>query len=166
MININIGKAIGLEIDIVKLQAHANVMEHIVAIGLRNILMDSHASCKAEDFKTELDWRECSKAIAEKKLAAMLNGEIRSNGGGVRATKADPVTSEALRMARVVINQAKKANLDKWAKAFDLSNKTIDDEKAIVAEAIRRYAAKPEIMAKAKAMVEAKGELVIDDLDL
>ncbi len=166
MLNVDIGKAIGLEIDIAKLQAHENVMAHVIKIGLRNILMDSHASCLAKDFKTELEWRDASKAMAEKKLAAMLLGEIRSNAGGVRATKADPITAEALRMARVVINQAKKANMEKWAKAFDLPNKTIDDEKAIVAEAIRRYAAKPEIMAKAKAMVEAKGELVVDDLDL
>jgi hypothetical protein len=166
MININIGKAIGLAIDLEKLQLKTQVMDHVIAIGLRNILMDSHASCRSEDFKTEFDWREASKAMAEKKLAAMMAGEIRSNGGGVRASKADPITAEALRMARVVIHQAKKANLGKWAKAFDLPNKTTDDEKAIVAEAVKRYAAKPEIMAKAKAMVEAKGDLIVDDLDL
>lgn len=166
MLNINIGKAIGLEIDLAKLQAHDNVMTHVVAIGLRNILMDAHASCLAKDFKSELEWRAASKAMAEKKLSAMLAGEIRSNAGGVRATKADPIMAEALRMARVVIHQAKKANMVKWAKAFDLPNKTIDEEKAIVAEAVRRYANKPEILAKAKANVEANGELVVDDLDL
>ena len=152
MLHIDIGKQLGFDIDdetYAKLFAHANVRAHVDYIGLRNILMDSHAGCKREDFDTEIEWRNASKAMSEKKFAAMLIGEVRANSSGPRMSSKSPIESEALRLARVVVYAAAKAKGQ--------------TDKAIIQAAIAKYAAKPETIATATANVAAKAALTVDD---
>ena len=150
---VDIGKQLAFELtdeNIVALAHHRNVHDHVWYIGLRNILMDSHASCKREDYPDdEIGWRNASKAMAEKKLAAMMLGEIRSNSSGPRVSSKNPVEAEALRLARVVVYAAAKAKGQ--------------TDKAIIQAAIAKYAAKPETIATATANVAAKAALTIDD---
>jgi len=153
---VDIGKQLAFDLtdaDIVALAHHRAVHDHVWYIGLRNILMDSHASCKRETYgDDEVTWRNNSKAMAEKKLAAMLAGEIRSNSSGPRVSSLSPIDAEARRLARVAVISAAKA-------------KGVTDKEKIAA-AIAKYAAKPETIATATANVEAAKALVTDDIDL
>ena len=88
---VNIGKGIELDVDANALPA--NVMEHVVYIGLRNILMDSHASITTESDGDNMVAN--ARATAEKKLAAMFAGEVRVAG----TREGDPVRAEAVRIA-------------------------------------------------------------------
>ena len=101
--NINIGKGLTIAVDTAKLglgEINA-VASHVVAIGLRNILMDSHASITKADNPD--DYAELSLAKATDKLEAMYRGDIRvarqSSG-----TSRDPVRAEALKLARRIVN--------------------------------------------------------------
>lgn len=155
MLNVDIGKSLSFQFDdsqIVALSQHRNVLDHVWYIGLRNILMDSHASCKRDEFESEIQWRDASKAMAEKKLAAMMIGEIRANSSGPRASAKSPIESEALKLARVVVYAAAKAKGQ--------------TDKAIIAKSIADYAARPKTIATATANVAAKTALVADDDDL
>lgn len=94
---VNIGKGIELDVDTTKL--NEAVKAHVEYIGLRNILMDSHAGVTAEKSENvEAD----SRAMAEKKLAAMYAGEVRSVG----TRTGDPVKAEAIRLASDQIKAA------------------------------------------------------------
>lgn len=94
---VNIGKGIELDVDTTKL--NEAVKAHVEYIGLRNILMDSHAGVTAE--KSE-NVEAASRAMAEKKLAAMYAGEVRSVG----TRTGDPVKAEAIRLASDQIKAA------------------------------------------------------------
>jgi hypothetical protein len=117
---VKIGKGIVLSVDCEKLFTNDDVYDHIVYMGLRNVLMDSHASIKKEDE----DFVAKSRAVAEKKLAALYRGEIRIAGERARL---DPVEREARRMCLQqlqadVMAKGKKLNsitTDQWAKAMD-----------------------------------------------
>ena len=136
---VNIGK--GIELDVPGPSTLSpEVLNHILYIGWRNVLMDSHASVtkdKATDVVGE------SKAVAEKKLRALINGELRT----VTAREGDPVKAEATRLA---IN-AVKAALRK-------ANRKADD-KAIRAKAIE---VRERFMAQAAKNVEAAADIDID----
>lgn len=95
---VQIGKGIELDVDTSKLPT--NVMEHVQYIGLRNILMDAHASITTD----EADYQAKAQAASEKKLAAMYAGEVRVAG----TREGDPVRAEALRMATAMIKSALK----------------------------------------------------------
>lgn len=118
MTQVNIGKGIEMNVDVAKLPT--NVLDHVIYIGLRNILMDAHAGVTAEkSANVEAD----SLAVAEKKLAAMYAGEVRSAG----TRTADPVKAEAVKIASGIIKTAwrksgkKLADLD----ATDLRNAAV-----------------------------------------
>lgn len=153
MLHVDIGKQLAFDIDPALLTKHQNVIDHVMYIGLRNILMDSHASCKRELYgDDEIGWRNASKAMAEKKLAAMLAGEIRANSSGPRVSSLSPIDAEARRLARVAVYAHAKA-------------KGVTDKEKIAA-AVAKYAAKPETIATATANVEAAKALQSDDIDL
>ena len=167
MLHVDIGKQLAFDLDdaaIAQLESHEAVRNHMRYIALRNILMDCHASCKKEDYPNdEVTWRNNSKAMAEKKLAAMLAGEIRSNSSGPRVSSLSPIDAEARKLAKAIIlpKQKDAAQIEKWAKSFNMT-----ELKDILAEAIKRYAAKPETIATATANVAAAKALVTDDIDL
>lgn len=99
MTQVNIGKGLELSVDFTKLPQP--VLDHILYIGARNILMDAHAGITADKSK---DVAADSLAVAEKKLAAMYSGEVRSTG----TRTGDPVKAEAIRLASDQIKAAAK----------------------------------------------------------
>ena len=75
---IECGKSIQFEITddmILQLGNHQNAFDHVLMIGLKNLVQDSHASCKREDFETEDEWKAESRRIAEMKLGSILSGD-------------------------------------------------------------------------------------------
>ena len=97
---VNIGKGIDLETpDFASFTQE--VKDHIVYIGLRNILMDSHAGVTAEKVGAE-NVIEQSRAVAQKKLAALTAGEVRT--ASIR--EGDPIKAEAMKLAIAAINAA------------------------------------------------------------
>lgn len=178
---IEIGKGLQVDADTEKLREHRAVWEHIVYIGLRNILMDAHASVKKEDHPGDdgvETYKAASLAMANKKLDAMLRGEQRTVHSGPRASSVDPVAAEALREARVfVLGRARGwekgraeaiAYIDAVHKALALPRNADGriDPKATLAAAVAKRAAKPESIAAAKAVVEARKAIVVDAADL
>jgi hypothetical protein len=95
---VNIGKSIELDVNVKALPA--NALEHVIRMGLRNVLMDSHASITKETNPD--DFAEVSKAVAEKKLAALMAGEVRV----VSTREGDPIRAEAKRAAQDAIKVA------------------------------------------------------------
>lgn len=132
---VNIGKGLEVEVDFTTMPQAA--IDHILYIGARNVLMDSHASVTKETNPNDL--QDVARAMAEKKLAALMSGEVR-----VASTReGDPVRAEAIRMATAQITALiKKAG-----------RKVSDYEpKAIREKAVARIT--PELLAQARARVD------------
>lgn len=168
MLHIEIGKALSFDItdeQLATLRSHPAVAERMDSIALRNILMDSHAGQARDKFDSDLAWRDGSKAVAEKTLAAMLEGKVREKSTSPRASAMTPVMAEAVRLAKSVIlpKQKDAAQMSKWAIAFSME---LGDGKSVLIEAIKRYAAKPSTQELAQKNIDAKAALVVDDLDL
>lgn len=144
---VNIGKGIELNVDTTKLglppeEMLSAVARHIIYLGLRNPLMDSHAGITSD----ETDFVEKSRATAEKKLTAMYAGEVRVAG----TREGDPVRAEAKRLAVKAVEAAiKKAG----KKVGDYDRKAIT-EKAV--SVIDKY------MDTARRNVEAAKALDVD----
>lgn len=145
--NVNVGKGIELSIDHTALPESA--LNHAIMIGLRNILMDSHASITSEQYPDETERDAAARAMVDKKLAALMSGEVR-----VASTReGDPVRAEAMKMAISAVN----------AKIRKAGKKPADYE----AKAIREAATKlvtPELLATAKARVEQTKAVDTGDL--
>jgi hypothetical protein len=96
-----IGKSIELDVDVTRF--NREVHDHIVRTGLRNLLMDAHASATA---KTDPDnYIQRSRQLAERKLASMYAGIVRvANVGGPKAPT-DPVSQVILRLARKAVQK-------------------------------------------------------------
>src|SRR5262245_30982453 len=96
-----IGKGIEIGIDVTRF--NTEVHEHILRTGLRNLLMDAHASATA---KADPDnYIKRSRELAEKKLASMYAGIVRvANVGGPKAPT-DPVSQVILRLARKAVQK-------------------------------------------------------------
>src|SRR5215470_2080107 len=96
-----IGK--GIELDVDPSRFNSEVHDHIVRTGLRNLLMDAHASATA---KSDPDtYIQRSRELAEKKLASMYAGVVRvANVGGPKAPT-DPVSQVILRLARKAVQK-------------------------------------------------------------
>lgn len=145
MLNVNCGKDIEVEIDVAKLPA--NVMDHVIYIGLRNVLMDSHAGV-TKDKSTDVYGD--SLAIVEKKLAAMYAGDIRV----ASARTGDPVRSLAIKLAA-----------DHLVKASKKKRSEID-AKALREAAIILLGRDSQFMDTARATVEATKGIESDIGDL
>lgn len=186
--DIEIGKGLKVNIELTRLGFNGQLeaaAAHIVKIGARNVLMDSHASVKREDYPEGDDgtaaWREDSLAIAMKKLDALYKGEVRANAT-TRASSVDPVEAEALRMARVFVGKAtrgwedNKGDSRAWvnsaAKAMELQpidwtkDGFADSVKAVLAAAIKRRASRPDVREAAAKAVEAAKAVNVAGEDL
>ena len=149
---VNIGKDIELDVDVSKLgftDALTDVEAHVAYIGLRNILMDSHASVTAEkvgdgNVKAE------SLAIAQKKLDALYNGELRT----LTIRTGDPVKREAIRL---VVLALKAKDVKEGRKTDEKANK------ALARELIEKADTNNKFMVRARANVEAEKALEIED---
>lgn len=145
--NVNVGKGIEREIDVTVLPEAARY--HILYIGLRNVLMDSHASITSDEYPDADERKAAAEAMVDKKLDALMRGEVR-----VQSTReGDPVRAEAMRMANDII----KAKIKKAGKAV----------KDYEPKAIREAAAKlitAELLAQARARVEETRTIDTGDL--
>ncbi len=61
-----------------QLHSHPHVIEHLLKIGLKNVVQDSHASVVRKDFKTDDDWIAAKRERASLKLGKLLAGELRA----------------------------------------------------------------------------------------
>jgi len=113
-----IGK--GIELDVDPARFNRDVMDHVVKIGLRNILMDSHATATAK--ADPQGYVAKSRELAEKKLASMYAGIVRtqSAGGGI-AKPTDPVAQVILRLARKQVQRERAKDLAAAAKGDRLT---------------------------------------------
>lgn len=171
--NIDIGAGLMLPVDFDRLHNHRASIEHIENIGARNVLMDCHAPIKRDDFETDQEWRNAKLLKAQSKLEQLYDGSIRANSSGPRASSIDPIAAEALREARVFVHSKAKG----WEKATDSAINwltTIADKlgielaeenpdwKAVIAAAVKFRAEKPESIATATKIVEARKAIAVD----
>jgi len=102
-----IGKGIELAVDVTRF--NSEVHDHIVRTGLRNLLMDAHASATA---KSDPDnYIQRSREMAEKKLASMYAGVVRAPTVGGPKAPSDPVGMVILRLARRAVMKDKAAEI-------------------------------------------------------
>jgi hypothetical protein len=94
-----IGKGIELDVDVTRF--NSEVHDHILRTGLRNLLMDAHASVTA---KADPDnYIKRSREMAEKKLASLYAGVVRAQTIGGPKTASDPISQVIMRLARKAI---------------------------------------------------------------
>lgn len=146
---VNVGKGITLEIDHTALPEAA--LNHAIMIGLRNILMDSHASITTEEYPDANAREAAARAMVDKKLAALLAGEVRV----ASSREGDPVRAEAIRMASDIIKAALRK---KGTKVSDV------EPKAIREAAVKLLERDASILAKAKARVDEQRAAAAVDL--
>src|SRR5262245_57902835 len=94
-----IGKGIELDIDVKRF--NSEVHDHILRTGLRNLLMDAHASATAKADPNNYVKR--SREMAEKKLASLYAGVVRAQSFGGPKAPTDPVAMVILRLARKAV---------------------------------------------------------------
>ena len=150
---VNVGKGIELSIDETALPRAA--LSHAIMVGLRNILMDSHASITKDEYPDDAEREAAARAMVDKKLAALMSGEVRVS----TAREGDPVRAEALRSATAVIVAALK-------KAGKIKKSADVDAKLLREKAAELVAAKPEFLAKARETVEARKNADVDLADI
>ena len=145
-----IGKGLELSVDLDKFDltetSLSPVVQHVIYMGLRNILMDSHAAHTKEADGDQ--YVANSQATAERKLAALYNGEVRTVG----AREGDPVKAEAI---RICIGHVKTHLRKAGRKLSEI------DAKVIREKATELLAKNPSIMAQAaKRVAELKATQV------
>ena len=105
-----VGKGIELEVDVPRL--NNEVRDHVMRTGLRNLLMDAHASATAKSDPENYIKR--SRELAEKKLASLYAGVVRAQSFGGPKAPTDPVAMVILRLARkAVISRPEVATASK-----------------------------------------------------
>lgn len=83
------------------------VRDYIFEYGLKQMLNDAHASITAKTHPKEAERASAKVAMAEKKLASLLAGQVAQ----ARASaERDPVGAEVRRMAEAEVKQAIKLN--------------------------------------------------------
>lgn len=162
-VTIDIGKALQVSVDLDRLAAHTEAFRYAITRGLKPTLSDPHASITGETHPDNAEMRKASLEASLKKLESLYAGEYSVQR--TRTSEADPVGTEALRLARVWVGKRtaktmRGATLTTWGNAFGLMG-----EKAIIAEAIKRYAAKPETVAAATKIV-AESQALAADIEL
>jgi len=110
-----IGKGIELDVDVSRF--NTEVHDHLLRTGLRNLLMDAHASATAK--ADPENYIKRSREMAERKLASLYAGVVRAQSFGGPKASADPVAMVILRLARkAVISRSEVAaasNADRLA---------------------------------------------------
>lgn len=148
--DVKIGKGLEIAVDVDALPEAA--LNHIIYMGLRNILMDSHASVTKDTNPT--DYAEVALAMAEKKLASLMAGEVRTVG----SRESDPVKAEALRIADRMVAAT-------WVAS---GRKLKDLDKTKRRDAAAKLAEREDVIASAEKAVAARATVAVDlgDLDL
>lgn len=168
---IDVGKGLTFDISdeqFEQMMSHERSRDRIKYVALRNIIMDSHASVKRDDFESEIDWRNESKAVAERTVAGLLSGEVMRRNA--RAPKADDFTNFARKHIIGLLKEKAKTN-DKIAKLVkempDLPDKGVSILDAMFAKneaKLRPIVQKTldEAIAREKAKAEIAAELDLD----
>jgi hypothetical protein len=91
-----VGKGIELEVDVPRL--NNEVRDHVIRTGLRNLLMDAHASATAK--ADPENYIKRSRELVEKKLASFYAGVVRAQSFRGPKAPTDPVAIVILRFAR------------------------------------------------------------------
>jgi ribosome recycling factor len=168
---IDVGKGLSFDVSdeqFAQMLSHERSKERIMYISIRNIVMDSHASVKRDDFESEIDWRNESKAVAERTLAGLLSGEVMRRNA--RAPKVDDFTNFARKHIIGLLKEKAKTD-DKIAKLVkempDLPDKGVSLLDAMFAKneaKLRPIVQKTldEAIAAAKAKAEIASELDLD----
>src|SRR5262245_44711305 len=94
-----IGKGIELDVDVTRF--NREVHDFILRTGLRNLLMDAHASATAK--ADPANYIKRSREMAEKKLASLYAGVVRAQTIGGPKTASDPISQVIMRLARKAI---------------------------------------------------------------
>ena len=94
-----IGKGIELDVDVTRFNSELH--DHLLRTGLRNLLMDAHASATAK--ADPEGYVKKSRELAEKKLASLYAGVVRAQSFGGPKASTDPVAMVILRLARKAI---------------------------------------------------------------
>lgn len=137
MTTINVGKSINIEVDFTSMPQAA--LDHILYIGARNILMDSHASITAEEYPNGDQRQAAAGAMVQKKLDALMSGIVRVSS----SREGDPIRAEALRMATDIV-KAKIRKAGKKVAGYEAKAIRAAAEKLVTAD----------LLAQAKARVE------------
>ena len=112
-----IGKTIELDVDVTRF--NSEVHDHIVRTGLRNLLMDAHASATAKGDPENYINR--SRELAEKKLASLYAGVVRAQSFGGPKAPTDPVAMVILRLARKAVQRDRAKEIAAAPKAEKLA---------------------------------------------
>ena len=104
---IPVGKGIELDVDVARF--NTEVMDHIVKTGLRNLIMDSHASATQKADPTGYITK--SRELAERKLASLYSGVVRTQAIGGPKAPTDPIAMIILRLARKVVQKDRAKEL-------------------------------------------------------
>jgi len=94
-----IGKGIELDVDVTRFNSELH--DHLLRTGLRNLLMDAHASATAK--ADPEGYVKKSRELAEKKLASLYAGVVRAQSFGGSKAPTDPVAMVVLRLARKAV---------------------------------------------------------------
>ena len=94
-----IGKGIELDVDVTRFNSELH--DHLLRTGLRNLLMDAHASATAK--ADPEGYVKKSRELAEKKLASLYAGVVRAQSFGGPKAPTDPVAMVVLRLARKAV---------------------------------------------------------------
>src|SRR5215468_6209809 len=94
-----IGKGIELDVDVTRF--NREVHDFILRTGLRNLLMDAHASATAK--ADPENYIKRSREMAERKLASLYAGVVRAQSIGGPKASTDPVTMVIMRLARKAV---------------------------------------------------------------
>lgn len=116
---IDVGKGLSFEVSdeqFNQMLSHDRSRERIMYIAIRNIVMDSHASIKRDDFESEIEWRNESKAVAERTIAGLLSGEVMRRNA--RAPKADDFTNFARKEVLSMLSKEKRKELAAQESSF------------------------------------------------
>ena len=112
-----VGKGIELEVDVARL--NNEVRDHVMRTGLRNLLMDAHASATAK--ADPENYIKRSRELAERKLASLYTGIVRAQSFGGPKAPTDPVAMVILRLARKAVQRDRAKEIASVPKAGKLA---------------------------------------------
>jgi hypothetical protein len=102
-----IGKGIELDVDVTRF--NIEVHDHIMRTGIRNLLMDAHASATAK--ADPEGYVKKARELADKKLASFYAGVVRAQSVGGAAKPTDPISAVVMRLARMAIQKEKASDI-------------------------------------------------------
>ena len=156
-LNVSIGKDIMLTVDMGRLSNQPESMAHIIAIGLKNVLQDSHSSITKDDFPDEKIRKANSLAIAEKKLESLYNNDVRT-----KVARSGGQSAEEKLYVKAMLALVTKQKRKELAKMPDSGAAWL---KAAIVKHIEKVKAKAAAMLEAEREAEAEQAALEAELD-